>query len=135
VRFLAEERGLRASSPLAIGGGGKAAEPESRGPRAALGLLLDQSGPEGFADIISSMADGAIVDSRVLLAHHFGADEDKWPSPADRFASDLLRADHVRDPWLKALTTSASGLTPVLLGGHSLVGPGIPLVLRRPKEA
>jgi hypothetical protein len=35
----------------------------------------------------------------------------------------------VKDPWLKALTASASGAIPILMGGHSLVGPGIPLFL------
>ena len=128
VRFLAEERGMRASSPLAIG-----ADPEPstrlRGARATLGLLLDDRGPERLNEVVSSLGDGAILDSRVLLAHRLGSDESGWPSPADRFASDLLRADHVKDAWLKALTESAGGSVPMLLGGHSLVGPGIPLVL------
>jgi hypothetical protein len=129
VRFLAEERGMRASSPLAIGG--DTHKPTRlRGPRATLGLLLDERGPARFAEIIKSLGDGAIVDSRVLLAHRLGGDEDGWPSPADRFASDLLRADHVKDAWLKALTQSASGSVPIVLGGHSLVGPGIALVLK-----
>jgi hypothetical protein len=65
------------------------------------------------------------------MAHRFGPDEDSWPAQADRYASDLLRADHVKDPWLKALTESASGAVPIILGAHSLVGPGIPLVLKR----
>jgi hypothetical protein len=50
--------------------------------------------------------------------------------PADRFASDLHRWDEVANPWLSALTKSAAeSRLPVLLGGHSLVGPGIPLLL------
>ena len=133
VRFLAEERGMRASTPLAIGSD-SATTTRLRGARATLGLLLDERGPEKFGEIVSTLADGAIVDSRVLLAHRLGAEESGWPSPADRFASDLLRADHVKDPWLKALTQSATGATPILLGGHSLVGPGIPLVLRQPSS-
>ncbi len=130
VRFLAEERGLRASTPLAIGGSG--APRVQRGPRATLGLLLTERGADNLATTVAELADGAIIDSRVLLAHHLGADESSWPPPADRFASDLQRANEISDPWLKALTESAaSGQLPILLGGHSLVGPGIPLLLRR----
>lgn len=129
VRFLAEERGMRASSPLAINA--PRAESGGKQPRATIGLLLDQRGAEALADIISELADGAIVDSRVLMAHRLGADESAWPTPADRFASDLLRFSDVEDQWLKALTRSAAESSrPVLLGGHSLVGPGIPLLLR-----
>ena len=58
-------------------------------------------------------------------------DERRWPSPEDRFASDLLLSERIRDPWLRELTQSAaSSLIPVLLGGHSLVGPGVRLLLR-----
>jgi hypothetical protein len=67
----------------------------------------------------------------VLLAHRLGADERAWPAPEDRYASDLLLAGRIRDPWLRALTASAAdAAVPVLLGGHGLVGPGARLVLR-----
>jgi hypothetical protein len=65
----------------------------------------------------------------VLLAHRLGPDERDWPPPEDRHASDLLLADRVHDPWLRALTASAlEAPIPILLGGHSLVGPGLRLV-------
>ena len=68
---------------------------------------------------------------RVLLAHRFGADERDWPPAEDRFASDLLLPDRVADPWLRDLTASAAGARiPVALGGHTLVGPGLRLLLR-----
>ena len=54
------------------------------------------------------MSDGALLDTRVLLAHRLGADEAAWPTPEDRFASDLLLADRVRDPWLAELTAAAA---------------------------
>ncbi len=131
VRFLAEERGLRSSSPLAIGGADGIPATQKL-PRATLGLLLDESGPERLSEIISGLADGAVLDSRVLLAHRLGADEQGWPAPADRFASDLHLSNEIGDPWLKSLTESAAASKlPILLGGHSLVGPGIPLLLRR----
>lgn len=130
VRFLSEERGMRASSPLAIGSAVGAQRDPQRPPRATLGALLDQSGPGALAEIVGNLSDGAIIDSRVLLAHHFGVDESGWPSAGDRFASDLHLPAQITDPWLRELTESvASSPLPILLGGHSLVGPGIPILL------
>lgn len=127
VRFLAEERGLRASSPLAIGG---AAPGPVRRPSSTLSLLLEQRGPTALAAIVAELADAAIIDTRVLLAARLGSDESGWPAPADRFASDLHDHAAVRDPWLKKLTRSAAESDrPILLGSHSLVGPGVKLLL------
>jgi CTP:molybdopterin cytidylyltransferase MocA len=118
VRFLAEERGLRTSRK------------GQRAPRATLGRLLDQRGPDALAAIVGELADGAILDSRVLLADRLGADEGRWPGAEDRFASDLLRPGDVVDPWLRALTAAAAATTtPILLGGHTLLGPGLPPLL------
>jgi CTP:molybdopterin cytidylyltransferase MocA len=131
VRFLAEERGLRASSPLAIGGAGDEPVGPVRPPRATLGRLLDHWGPEALGSVVAELADGAILDTRVLMADRFGADESAWPPAADRFASDLLRAADVSDSWLRALTAAAAASPlPIVLGAHSLVGPGIPPLLR-----
>lgn len=131
VRFLAEERGLRASSPLAIAGPSASGSlSASRGPAATVGLLLDQHGPGELASIVGRLADGAIIDSRVLMAHRFGGDEDAWPSAEDRFASDLLDSGPISDTWLRTLTISAAEApVPIQLGAHTLVGPGIPLLL------
>lgn len=132
VRALVEERGLRASSRLAT----RAARPApgsstraARPPRSVLGLLLDRDGPNALGDRLAELGDAALVDSRVLLAHRLGPDEAGWPSAESRFASDLLEADAVDDPWLAALTASATAAPiPIVLGGHSLVGPGLRLV-------
>lgn len=130
VRFLAEERGLRASSPLAIAGGTTPSRSQAR-PRATLGRLLDCSDRPDLAEVVAGLADGAVIDSRVLLAHLLGGDEGTWPSAADRFASDLLQPESVSDAWLAALTRSAAdSAIPIVLGGHTLVGPGLPLLLR-----
>jgi hypothetical protein len=175
VRFLAEERGMRASSPLAIGdaaegqagagdaarsgrrraggadaagtgaerteteiaGGGRTSRAEAgpgtpslaRHPRATIGRLLDRDGPQALGSVVAGLADAAILDSRILLADRLGADEAGWPSAEDRFASDLLQAHRVDDPWLRELTAAAaSASVPILLGGHTLVGPGVPLL-------
>ena len=119
TRALVEERGLRTRPP------------GQRAAASVLGALLDRDGPASLGRQLARLADGAIVDSRVLLAHRCGADEAGWPSPEDRFSSDLLLADRVRDPWLRDLTASAADARiPIVLGGHTLVGPGLPLALR-----
>lgn len=126
VRALIEERGLRASDPSAA----SAVPARSRPPRSVLGELLERQGPGAFGDIVASLADAALIDTRVLLAHRLGADERAWPAAEDRFASDLLLPGRIADPWLAALTRSAlDGPVPMALGGHTLVGPGIRLAL------
>ena len=133
VRAFVEERGLRAASRLAHGNGNVEGVPGARRrpPASLLGALLDRDGPASLGEHLANLADAAMVDSRVLLAHRLGPDEAAWPAPEDRFASDLLLPDRIADPWLRALTASATEAPiPILLGGHSLVGPGIRLLLR-----
>jgi hypothetical protein len=131
IRALVEERGLRASSRQARADAPTATT--QRAPASVLGRVLDHEGPEALGAVLARLADAALVDTRVLLAHRLGADEHAWPSPEDRFASDLLLADRIADPWLRALTRSAADAPiPVVLGGHTLVGPGVRLVTRRP---
>jgi hypothetical protein len=118
TRALVEERGMRTAAT------------DQGPPRSILGLVLDREGPEALGRIAAELADAAILDSRVLLAHRLGADESAWPPPEDRFASDLLHFERIADPWLAALTRAAAEAPiPVLLGGHTLVGPGLRLVL------
>ncbi len=134
VRALVEERGLRAASRLAQapGDGASGGERAPRPPASVLGLLLDRDGPGALGRILSRLGDAAVVDSRVLLAHRLGPDEAAWPDAEDRFASDLLLADRVADPWLRAVTTSVTEASiPILLGGHTLVGPGLRLLVGR----
>ena len=127
VRALVEERGLRASNLLPSGP--SVADRPQRPPRSLLGSILDRDGPATLGARLAELGDAALVDSRVILAHRLGADEAAWPPAEDRFASDLLLAGSVADPWLRELTESAaSAPIPILLGGHSLVGPGIRLV-------
>lgn len=135
VRAIVEERGLRAATRMAqaedrgaSGGSGVL----DRLPASLLGIQLDGSGPEGLGSLLARLGEAAIVDSRVLLAHRLGLDEAAWPRPEERFASDLLLADRIGDHWLRALTTAARDAPgPILLGGHSLVGPGLRLLLGR----
>ncbi len=125
TRALVEERGLKAASIGAALG-----RPNRRDPRSVIGLLLERDGPGALGRLLAGLSDGALVDSRVLLAHRLGADERGWPPAEDRFASDLLLVDRIADPWLAALTAAAVTATvPVLLGAHSLVGPGLRFAL------
>lgn len=117
-RVLIEERGMRTATQ------------RQKPARSVVGLLLDRHGPRELGAILAQLGDGAILDSRVLLAHRLGVDESAWPPPEDRFASDLLLHEQVRDPWLRDLTRAAADAPiPVLLGGHTLVGPGLRLLL------
>jgi hypothetical protein len=120
TRALVEERGLR----TAIAG--------QRPPRSVLGALLDRDGPAALGGLLAELGEAALVDSRVLLAHRLGADQARWPIPEDRFASDLLLHERIADPWLRELTqAAASAPIPIVLGGHTLVGPGLRLAMRR----
>jgi hypothetical protein len=126
VRALVEERGMRAASRLAMAAPG---EGDGRPPASALGLLLDLAGAESLGRFLARLGNAAVVDTRVLLAHRLGADERRWPEAEDRFASDLLLPELIADPWLRALTVAAvAAPIPILLGGHTLVGPGLPLL-------
>jgi hypothetical protein len=129
TRALVEERGLRAAGRLARAA--DLADVTDRAPASVLGMLLDHDGPGSIGALLARLGDAALVDTRVLLAHRLGSDERAWPPPEDRFASDLLVPERIDDPWLRELTAAAlRAPIPVLLGGHTLVGPGIRLVAR-----
>jgi len=126
TRALIEERGMRAASELAL-----LDAPRQRPPRSLLGHILDADGPAALGAIVADLADAAVIDTRVLLAHRLGLDERSWPDTEDRFASDLLLPDLVRDRWLRTLTDAAQDApVPISLGGHTLVGPGLRLAFR-----
>ena len=130
VRALVEERGLKAATQLAQHG----ATTNSRPPRSALGELLDRDGPGALAQLVSGLADAAVIDTRVLLAHRHGFAESAWPEAEDRFASDLLAPTEIKDPWLRELTESAVDSPagrPVILGGHTMLNGGLRLLAGR----
>ncbi len=129
VRALIEERGLRAASLAAIQDPA-GSQSLLRPPASVLGALLERDGAASLGEHIARLGDGAVIDSRVLLAHRLGADERAWPRAEDRFASDVLLPDAIGDPWLRELTRSAATApVPIVLGGHTLVGPGLRLAL------
>ncbi len=108
VRVVSEERGMASS-------------PEGHAPRSLVGRLIEELGVEGFADELASLADGVVLDTRVLLAH-----AGSRASREDRFQGDLLAPENVSDPWLRDLTAAlATAEVPVLAGGHSLLSGGL----------
>jgi hypothetical protein len=106
VRVFSEERGMTASGRLAAGQ-----------VQSLVGAYLMRLGPQAFFEELSQMAQAAFFDTRVVLAH-----ARRWPSAADRYASDLGHVDEIADPFLRALTAAAwSAPIPVVVGGHGVV--------------
>ncbi len=110
TRVLAEERGMVASGRL-----------EAGRIHSMLVPWIAARGAHGFFDDLADMADAAIFDTRVLFAAR-----GLHPDAADRFASDLLWSESIRDPWLREFTEAAAqARLPVIMGGHSLVAGGL----------
>jgi hypothetical protein len=110
LRVFSEERGMRASGRLATGQ-----------VRSLLADYLQRTGLDGFFREMSELADAMFLDSRVIFAARKA-----WPSPADRFYSDLRRAQDIADPFLRDFTAAAvAAPIPIVLGGHSLVSGGL----------
>ncbi len=95
---------------------------EARGEvRSLLGTLLDVMTPKQVIEELGRLADGVILDTRVLFAHRH-----LQPTASDRFYSDLLQPETIVDPFIRELTAAARGAEfPLLLGGHSVVSGGI----------
>ncbi len=106
LRVISEERGMRAL--------GRAERGEVH---SMLGFLLEQLSPRGFVDYISSIADAAFIDTRVLFAHlHRSLEE------GQRFSSDLGVLERIGDELVEELTEAVfKAPIPIILGGHSLV--------------
>jgi hypothetical protein len=110
IRVIAEERGMRASGRLA-----------RHEVRSLVGIYMQKYGAEAFFELLSHLADAALIDSRVLLAH-FGP----WPSDSDRAYSDLMMPGEITDVVTRRLTAAAANAPiPIVLSGHSLMSGGM----------
>lgn len=110
VRLYVEERGMVASGRL-----------ERGQVRSLLGEFLQRVGVEGFFAQLATLADAAVMDTRVLLAAR-----GPWPPAGDRFNADLLCWEKVRDPFLRQFSRAAAGVgVPILMGGQSVVNGGL----------
>ena len=83
------------------------------------GLVGDN--PAGFFARLAEAADGAILDTRPLLAA-----DGTLPPANDRFASDLFLPEEIADSRWRSFTEAARNAPiPVVLGGHNLVSGGL----------
>ena len=109
-RVFSEERGMRASGREA-----------RREVVSLLGMHLEAVGVTRFFRSLDSLCQAAFLDTRVLF-HHLRL----YPSAPDRFHSDLLNAEAIKDPVLREFTAAArEAPVPVLMGGHSIVAGGL----------
>jgi len=106
LRVIAEERGMVSSGR------------EQRGEaRSLLAEYMEVAGMEALFSLLADWADAALIDTRVLLAHH-----GRSPDRLSRFASDLGMPADVKDEWLRRFTELALACpVPVVLGGHGLL--------------
>jgi hypothetical protein len=112
---FSEERGMRADGRLARGE-----------VRSLLGMHLEAVGVERFfGQVIPQLGDAAFLDDRVMWAHR-----GLWPTMSDRFSSDLMLPEEISDPYIRRFTEAAMACpVPVVLGGHSLVSGGLPVLV------
>jgi hypothetical protein len=106
LRVVAEERGMVSSGR------------QARGEVFSLvGAQVEALGMEAFFGLLAERAHAALIDTRVLLAHH-----GLWPDATVRFASDLGQVAQVTDSWLRSFTEQALAASiPIILGGHGLM--------------
>ena len=110
LRLFSEERGMKALGR------------DERGEvKSLMGRLVEELGYENFFAFLAELAQGAVLDTRVLFEHFH------WKlSPTDRFASDLGELRLITHPQLFEFTQAAlKAPIPILLGGHSLVAGGL----------
>ncbi|MBU0596098.1 hypothetical protein KJ567_05400, partial [Candidatus Bipolaricaulota bacterium] len=104
-----------------IEGRGMKASPNGR---STLLRAVTSDDPVRFFRRLAEAADGAILDTRPLLATG-----GELPPARDRFASDLFLPGEIADPRWRAFTEAAMGAdVPVVLGGHNLVSGGLLLL-------
>ncbi len=104
VRVLSEERGLRTRGVPA---------------RSLLGALYERSTIEQFIEVLRSMGDAMIWDTRPFFS------DLGWKlSRADRFSADLGAWSDVSHDGLRELLQELSDVS-ILMGGHSLVSGGL----------
>ncbi|MPZ47992.1 MAG: hypothetical protein GEU75_01530 [Dehalococcoidia bacterium] len=113
TRIYSEERGMQAM------------ERDLNGQaRSLLAFHLKAIGPERFFDELAEMVQAAFIDTRPLFSH-LGLN----PSRSDRFLSDAMQPEGIKDAWLRDFTKAArEAAIPVILGGSTLVASGVQLL-------
>lgn len=115
ARILSEERGMEST--------GRA---ERGAVRSLVGALHHGRTAAELVELLTQFGDAVVWDTRVLMAH-LGF----WPSPPERFASDLFEPARIANSTLRELTVAcAEASIPFLLGGHALVSGGMYLAVQ-----
>jgi hypothetical protein len=111
TRVFSEERGMRADGRI-----------ERGEVRSLLGMHMQTVGMERFfQEVLPELGQAAFLDDRVIWVH-CGV----WPRQSDRFCSDLMDPEPIRDPFLRRFTEAALTCPiPLVLGGHTLVSGGL----------
>lgn len=106
IRIISEERGLAAAD---------------RQARSIAGYLLEEVGPTRFIQMIETLGDVIIIDTRVLIEHL-----NLKTTREERFQSDLMAYQKLGSSLLGKLTEAAvKSKKPILFGGHNLVSNGL----------
>jgi hypothetical protein len=86
-----------------------------------LGHYIDILGADVLFDKLDEMVNVGFVDSRVYMAH-LGV----WPTNSDRYASDLLQIDQIKNDKLREFTQAALVCdSPMILGAYGSVSGGL----------
>ncbi len=121
VRFLAEERGLRTA-------------PSTQRPaRSTLGRLLDAHGPEALGSIVADLADGAILDTPGADGRSLRPRRGRLAVGGGPVRLGPAAARRGRRPVAAGADRQCrrGSAAPILLGGHTIVGPGLRWILPR----
>lgn len=116
------EREVACRTSGLIEGRGLRAYPNRSGT--IIAKTIAQAGIETFFRWLTGVADGALIDTRPILAR-----DGNLPPASDRFASDLLLPEMISDPlWAEFTRVARAAEIPVIIGGHSLVSGGLYLL-------
>ncbi len=122
VTWQAFERQVACRTAGMIEGRGMKAYADRQPP--VLSSLFSDKGFSEFFHTLEDSSDGAIIDTRPLLAR-----QGQLPDPHERFSSDLFDIPALRDPrWVEFTQQALTCKIPILLGGHSLVSGGLYLL-------
>jgi hypothetical protein len=110
IRVFSEEQGMTSRGRW---GGGTV--------QSLLGHYIDILGANVLFEKLDEMVDVGFIDTRVYMAHH-----GRWPTAADRYASDLFQTEQIRNKNLRRFTQAALEChSPIILGAYGSVSGGL----------
>ena len=110
TRVFSEERGMTSRGRW---GGGTV--------QSLLGHYIDILGADLLFAKLDEMVNVGFIDSRVYMAH-LGT----WPTNSDRYASDLLQTEQIKNDKLREFTQASLAChSPMILGAYGSVSGGL----------